>query len=363
MHDKQEKWGRWRTVVLAVLMAWATLIPGGLRGDYFGSHFSPAGIARAAAFSKAQASDATNSFRFVVLADSRGTGPGDEINRDCLQYIVNQIINLNPKPNLVFFLGDMVKVAYNQYLHRLLPDWIAIMQPISDAGIQLYVAIGNHELYDVNSNYDSALQEEFQAFFSNMPSNGPTAYNKLAYYVEFRNSFFIVLDTFGFKSGDINWDNGIDELQYYWFYAEALRSQAKHKFLLTHGPAFSTEGWSVDQSMKNVWQVMKETKFDIYFCGHEHIYSRWNPDDSSLVQVITGSAGAKPDSRSLIKVDPLKAHINLNYNFVVMDIEGDRFFQQAFAVLGSAGSYTTVKVDSFNNVHELNGVYLMLLDP
>ena len=124
------------------------------------------------------------------------------------------------------------------------------------------MAIGNHELYDYNGNYLASLQGEFQDFFPDMPGNGPSAYNKLVYSVEFGNSLFIVLDTFGFRDGNINWDNGMDELQYWWFYATALQSQAKHKFVLTHGPAFDPEGWPVGNLTVRdmLWQTMKDLR-------------------------------------------------------------------------------------------------------
>ena len=228
-----------------------------------------------------QAASGPDTFRFVVYADSRGTWtPGQEINTAALNYINNQIINLNPKPDLVFFLGDMATVAYDANQKRLLPDWKNLMQA---GGFSLggwsreksrsMWPSAIMKLYDYQGNYLTSLQGEYQYFFSEMPSNGPTAYNKLAYSVEFGNSLFIVLDTFGFKDGNTNWDNGIDELQYWWFYATALQSQAKHKFVLTHGPAYSTEGWPVGNLPVRdlLWQAMKALHFDLYLCGHEHL--------------------------------------------------------------------------------------------
>jgi hypothetical protein len=70
-----------------------------------------------------QAASGPDTVRFVVYADSRGGWTqGQEINTAALNYINNQIVNLNPKPDLVFFLGDMATVAYDASQHRLLPD-------------------------------------------------------------------------------------------------------------------------------------------------------------------------------------------------------------------------------------------------
>jgi hypothetical protein len=312
------------------------------------------------------AASGPDTFRFVVYADSRGNSTqGQEINQDCLNYINNQIFNLDPKPDLVFFLGDMVTMAYDASQKRLLPDWRNLMETAgfsfggpSPGKIPLYVAIGNHEVYDSTGHYQASLQGEFQAFFPEMPDNGPTAYKRLAYTVEFGNSLFIVLDSFGFKSGDVNWDNGIDELQYWWFYATALQSQANHKFVLTHGPAYDPEGWTVDPSMKTLWQTMKNLAFNIYFCGHDHFYSRWNPDDSRLTQIISGSAGAAPSNPQNLKVDRNKAHVYWDYNFTVVDVKGETVTTQAFAVRPRPTPTQTVKIDPIDR----NSATLLLLD-
>ena len=123
----------------------------------------------------------------------------------------------------------MATVAYDADGKRLLPDWKNLMvnDGFSFGGpspgkIPLYVAIGNHELYDNTGHCRPRCKGNIKLLSAEMPSNGPSAYDKLAYAVEFGNSLFIVLDTFGFKSGNTNWDNGIDELQYWWFEATAL---------------------------------------------------------------------------------------------------------------------------------------------
>jgi hypothetical protein len=294
-----------------------------------------------------QAASGPDTFRFVVFADSRGNwNQGQEINTAALNFINSQIVNLNPKPDLVFFLGDMATMAYDASSShkRLLPDWKKLM---ADAGfsfagkepgkIPLYVAIGNHELYDYQGNYLASLEGEYQYFF-------------------------IVLDTFGFMDGNKNWDNGIDELQYWWFYATALQSQAKHKFVLTHGPAYSTEGWPVGNLPVRdmLWQAMKALHFDLYLCGHEHLFARWQPD-GSLTQIISGSAGATPDDKTKNPLVKSKYPIFAawDYIFTVVDVQGDRVTNQTYAVRPQPSPTYTVKVDPI--VPE--GSYLMLLEP
>jgi hypothetical protein len=317
-----------------------------------------------------QAAPGPDTFRFVVYADSRGGWtPGQEINTAALNYINSQIVNLNPKPDLVFFLGDMATMAYDASQKRLLPEWRTLMETDgfsfggpSPGKIPLYVSIGNHELYDNNGNYQASLQGEFQAYFPEMPSNGPAAYDKLAYAAEFGNSLFIVLDTFGFKSGNVNWDNGIDELQYWWFYATALQSQAQHKFVLTHGPAYSTEGWPVGNPTVRdlLWQTMQALHFDLYLCGHEHLFARWQPD-GSLTQIISGSAGATPDNKTQhpLVTSNYPIFAAWDYIFTVVDVSGNRVTSQTYAARPQPSPIYTVKVDPA----DLNGSLLLLLEP
>ena len=311
-----------------------------------------------------------DTFRFVVYADCRGSyTPGQEINTAALHYINNQIVNLNPKPDLAFFLGDMATVAYDAAGTRLLPEWKTLMENDGfsfgggdPAKIPLYVAIGNHELYDSTGNFLSSLQGEYQYFFSEMPSNGPSSYDKLAYSVESGNCLFIVLDTFGFMDGNRNWDNGIDELQYWWFDATALQSQAGHKFVLTHGPAYSTEGWPVGNPPVRdlLWQTMKALHFDMYLCGHEHLYARWQPD-GILTQIVSGSAGATPDDpKKLLPISesvyPIRAA--WDYIFTVVDVQGDFVTAQTYAARPRPSPTYTVKVDPIVP----DGSFLLLLE-
>jgi len=316
--------------------------------------------------------------RFVVLADSPqlldkwpNYNLGGKltakaaINKECLEYLRDQILALNPKPDMVFFLGDLVtRACYpdeNGNLHRFLPDWKDIMKALPENGIKVYVAIGNRDLYGSGGwPPQKELETEFQTYFSDppnfdMPDNGPTNYKKLAYSFTHDNAFFVVLDTFGFKPDGTNWDNGLDTEQLNWFFNQARNSDAKFKFVLSHGPVFSPEGWTVDSSMRSMWQIMEQFNFTAYYCGHEHIFSRWLIDKSvdptitrSMTQTLTGTAGAYPDDPSSITKKDLikKAHIWSGYNYVVVDVGQVRTTQKAYGVTKETGVYKTKLIDS-----------------
>jgi len=309
-------------------------------------------------------------FRFVVMADS----PDNETNKAglnlaCLEYLRGQILELNPRPEMVFFLGDLVTKAYQDLAdppdpakrHYYIPDWKAAMQPLAQAGIKIYVCVGNRDLYPSKGWPPSKeMEQKFQQDFSDppyfdMPDNGPPSYKKLAYSLAHENTFFVVLDTFGFKPDGANWDNGLDAEQLAWFSGQARGAAQKFKFTFSHGPAFSPEGFAVDDSVKKtMWGIMEGAKFDAYFCGHEHIYSRWVINQTvapwitrRITQVIAGAAGALPDQIFKVKEDRRKVRAFSLYNYVVADVnENDAQFQ-AIGVDWNAGNYTARIIDRF----------------
>jgi 3',5'-cyclic AMP phosphodiesterase CpdA len=313
------------------------------------------------------ATSQAQAFRFVVLADSphiMDKWPNQAINKECLEYIRDQIMGLNPKPDMVFFLGDLVTRAYRSSdEHRFIPDWKEIMRPLPQKSIKVYVAIGNRDLYGPDGWPPlKKLEGEFRHYFSvppfAMPDNGPVNYKRLAYSFTYDNAFFVVLDTFGFKRDGTNWDVGLDEEQLAWFQNQAQNSAAKFKFVLSHGPALSAEGlwnWKEKPTMQSMWQIMERFNFSAYFCGHEHIFSHWLIDKSvdptiirPMTQILAGTAGAYPDDPSSIKKKELikKANIWLGYNYVVVDVNHGQAVQRAYGVTKETGVYKSKLLDT-----------------
>lgn len=304
-------------------------------------------------------------FRFVVYADSRAPRNDPLIfNHNVLGYINSQIVALDPLPDFVFFLGDMVNRGVNTtYTHSYLTDWLAFMQ--SGLGrIPIYTAVGNTDLYGNTGWIEYPVQAFYQAVFSYLPDNGPTNYKKLAYSFEYGqgqdHSFFVVLDAFGFVNQGgvlVGLDNAYAPEQINWFEQQAAASTAPHKFLLTHGPAFSIEGFPVDSSVITIWSIMRQNNFDMFYCGHEHIYSRWlrgvteSPTHRrAFIQNIVGSAGATPDNPLNVKVDPQQAHIYSGYTFVVVDVENGNFMQRAYKVVPTESGFITQYLDELVSI-------------
>jgi hypothetical protein len=301
-------------------------------------------------------------YRFVVYGDSRvAPGESGSFNSEILGAMNAKIAKLHPKPEFAFFLGDCVRPAWaHDYVHNNVVDWKKFMKRTL-RHIPFYVAIGNNDLYGNTGWTEMPLQAEWQNSFDSLSSNGPENYKKLAYSVTHgkgkESCLFVVLDSFGFyrQNGSlVNFDNGIDQKQLRWFAKKAEKSKAHYKFVLSHGPAFSIEGWPVHPSIREVWDLMGKHRFDGFYCAHEHIFSRWNITKRvyprarhMMVQTIVGSAGSPLDDISLVKVNFHEAHIHRKYAFVVIDIGKHKMVQRTYALLPNGTGYTTRLIDKF----------------
>lgn len=300
-------------------------------------------------------------YRFVVYGDSRAApGDTDPFNHAMLGAINEKIAALHPKPDFAFFLGDCVRPAWaTNYVRNNLIAWKQFMKQ-GLGTIPFYVAIGNNDLYGNSGWTEFPLQTECQSTFDAISSNGPHNYKKLAYSIEHgkgkEHSLFIVLDSFGFYTQNgslVNFNNGIDQEQLNWFHTKAKNSKANFKFVLSHGPAFSIEGWPVGASIRQVWDIMGHHHFDEFYCAHEHIFSRWNitktvyPNiERTMPQLIVGSAGSPLDDISLVKVNFQEAHIYRGYTYTVVDIHPHKMVQKSYGVVQNGEEFTTSLIDT-----------------
>jgi hypothetical protein len=293
--------------------------------------------------------------RFVWAADSRVDSPPkdpklvDLINKPVLDAINRGILALSPRPSFMVFGGDM---AYRgKYKGQWTFDtWIGVMKPLTDAGIPIYTTLGNHELYqhpDTAWSFNLENQQQFQQTFTTNPSNGPPGYERLAYSFTSPggDAFFAVLDPYFLtdNANPANLTGTIDDIQLAWLESQVAQTKATHKFLFIHTPYYyvSAPPPVPDVSFTRLWQIVDTHHFDVYFCGHSHLFSRKTIDSSirpnpplrhpivwhnNVVQVLNGAAGAGPDTGPL-SVDKTLWHVANDaqtYYFTVVDIDGGR---------------------------------------
>ncbi len=304
--------------------------------------------------------------RFVFMADCRGKSPADQVNYPVFNTIIAQIGALSPKPSFVMFGGDM---SYSGYINSAytFQAWKDLFAPLTGNGISLYTVMGNHELYleSSDSGFHIGNQQAFQQVFSENPANGPAGYEHLAYSFTSPggNSFFTVLDayflTHSFK--DSTMGGNIDSTQMSWLKAQVAQTKATHKFFFMHSPYYYVtfdpeEPSAANKSYTELWAFLDANKFDMYACGHSHLYSRKTIDSSVLpnpqttpptplwqnnvVQLLNGTCGTHPETTP---IDPAIRTLwnvhndTLTYYFSVVDISGSTVTVNSYS--GSTGAY------------------------
>ncbi len=288
--------------------------------------------------------------RFVFMADSRGK----PINITVLNEINSRILALSPKPAFVIFAGDLATVGTNDDGSNNFQAFKNCMKPLTDAGIKLYVTLGNHELYK-DGVYDYFFlenQRQYQQAFAYLPANGPPGYEKLVYSFESPggDAFFAVLDPFYISPGTSqrpskNDPGFIDERQLTWLRGQIAATQATHKFLCIHVPAYPVTSTTIQPSFIKLWSLLDKSGFDLYLCGHSHLYSRKTIDcdvdarwENGVVQLISGAAGAPPETAAIVR-NRTAWHINVGVNYYsVVDISGSKVMVNSYG--GKDGNYS-----------------------
>ncbi|HEY3375378.1 MAG TPA: metallophosphoesterase [Candidatus Aquicultor sp.] len=275
--------------------------------------------------SQASVTDTTSAslpYRFVVMADSRGSNNG--VNDAVLKRVMKQVKMLSPQPKAIFFVGDMV--GGGPLVSQQLQHWKDIMDnyyPLS----MIYPAIGNHE----------GFESAFSKAFAYLPDNDVKGFGRTAYRVSRGNIEFIVLNS--------EENHSIDGAQRTWLTKQLQDNKARLKFVFFHEPAFPTGshvGSSLDANQlerDRLWQVLDANGANMVFVGHEHNYTRRHVDASmnetvkgqnfiyhrKIYQVTAGSVGApltkSYKSRKNVDIAPKAA-----YNFAVVDVTSKGFY-------------------------------------
>lgn len=218
-------------------------------------------------------------FRFAVIGDTRDNSE-DGINNKVMEKILDNIKSENA--GFILLTGDMITGSRVSAIHRnRLRKWRAIIEGYK---IPYYISVGNHEI-------ESEVSERIINSVFEMPKNGPEGLKGLVYSFDYKNAHFIILDTNVYDNFHV-----ITEEQLEWLKDDLKKNKKNIIFIFGHEPAYPVydhKGRSLDRySSKRdyLWNIFKEHKVNIYFCGHEHLYHRAVYD--GVYQIITGGAGA-----------------------------------------------------------------------
>lgn len=279
--------------------------------------FAAAAVGIACTKSTAPALDPNGvAYSFVTLGCNR-VAAGDTIgnvstaNVAQLNQTFADIATLNPKPNLLFFTGDMVLGYTNDStnLDKELKAWVGLWEasPAKTAGIELIAVPGNHETENVAKVATAPAERvwlrdlaPYIARGGNGPAAGVDGYttdqSKLTYSFDYKDAHFVTLSTDGVGK---DW-----HVPTTWVAADLAAAKTKgqkHIFVFGHKPAYAypgvpTDGLVFDSTSRNTfWSALVANQAEAMFSAHNHVFWRGQPTGKTY-QIIAGNGGTALDA-------------------------------------------------------------------
>ena len=254
-----------------------------------------------------------------ITPDNPSTANLAQLERDFAE-----IPHLNPTPDMVFMVGDLVVGLTSDLatLQAQLDAWVNVYlaSPLGQSpSIRLIAIPGNHEsLVGKKGNQVSNPGAE-QVWLSAMQpyvagNNGPSAggpdmlqtdQSQLTYSFDFKNTHFDVVNTDPFgavATVPVHWLEG--DLQ-----AAADTPGIKHIFVLGHKPAFvpdiaesGEQSLNINPANRDVfWDEMNLARVDAYLTAHVHMWNFSRPRSVDMprlrrtYQIIAGNGGSAVD--------------------------------------------------------------------
>ena len=215
-------------------------------------------------------------WKFVSMADSRGTTNG--VNVATLRAIVTRVNAENV--DLVIFQGDAVTGSSSDTtLSSQMDTWLVEMNKLN---CPWYYTPGNHEIQTSTAEANVLRGKVIQ------PENGPTGYKEFVFSFDYQNAHFVFLNSDHYGEQH--------HVQRSWLTTDLAGTTQPHIFVMSHDPAYPVGphiGSSLDaypSERDDFWNIMSNAGVRMYFCGHEHLYSR--STHGSVIQVLNGTCGA-----------------------------------------------------------------------
>jgi Icc-related predicted phosphoesterase len=243
-------------------------------------------------------------FRFVAYGDMRYAeheSYGKVIaNAKARQQVLDQIVK--EAPAFVVVTGDFVFRGFHS------DDWTYFdraIQPLRDRGIQIFPAIGNHEVGPFPSRLYGAkvfqdIEEKTEQYVAskgldNYYKEFPNISHKPWYSVRYANCYFLVLDS------EIDDEQSI-AAQEQWIRTQldSLPAEVHYLFVVLHRPPYTAV---TDEGHKpRKMQIDLRTLLEAYqknhrphvivIAGHVHNYERYK--SGGVTYIVSGGGGAAP---------------------------------------------------------------------
>lgn len=243
-------------------------------------------------------------------------------NLSAMKRIWTEVANLPRKPELFFFLGDMVLAETDTInLNSQLKAWIKLYKntdfsPISTANIETVAVPGNHEMlywhdYNVPNHDEWPLKGATQVWMKHMADFMPkdrdhitgndSINNQMTFAFTRKNIGFIVMNTDTYNVPTKENPYGLEgQIPTNWIITkvEAYKNDPaiEHIFVLGHKPYYvdgkpHTGHHGIPEGPV-LWPKLEENKVTAMLSAHVHDYQRMQPGNKGTYQVIAGNAGS-----------------------------------------------------------------------
>ncbi len=267
------------------------------------------------------ADEITLSFAFIgcnrISYTDRKESNASKANVPAVQRIFKELSAMERKPELLFFLGDLVLGEQDtSALSTQLNAWVkqyedTSFSDISTSGIELVAVTGNHEMlfYDVKTKGEYPLEGATEDWLKYMDKYMPSDRTKVTYDTLINGATFsFTRDNVGFVVMNTDTYNAPKNGAQYgeegrvpakWVNGEVARMGSdpaiKHLFTLGHRPYYvdgqydTLHGGFPDGP--KVWPTMIENDVAAMLTAHQHKYQRWQPEGKGIYEVIAGQGG------------------------------------------------------------------------
>lgn len=254
-------------------------------------------------------------------------------NLSAMKRIWKEVAALKRKPDIFFFLGDMVLAESTvTNLNSQLKAWKELyyntdFSPISTSGIEMVAVPGNHEMlyyhdYNVPHHDEWPLKGATEIWMQYMAEYMPkdrdyitgndSINNQMTFSFKRKNIGFILMNTDTYNAptkenpygleGQIPTDWIVNKVEEY-----KANKEIEHIFVLGHKPYYvanSTTGKpKAETGHKGIpegpilWPKLEANHVIAMLSAHVHDYQRMQPGDEGTYQVIAGNSGSPGEAK------------------------------------------------------------------
>ena len=245
-------------------------------------------------------------------------------NKGVLERIFKEMSNLKDRPELFFFLGDLVLAETDTAkLNTQLGAWVKLYteNEFSQSGIELVAVPGNHEMLfsketkapDGKSEYkEYPLRFSTQIWLEHMKEYMPkdrevitgsdSLINTMTFSFMRNNVGFIVMNTDTYNPPTTENPYGLEgQIPTQWILDKISEYKSDididHIFVLGHRPYYvdgvPETGHTGLPEGPVLWAAMTKYKVPAMLSAHVHDYQRMQPNGEGTYQVIAGNGGSK----------------------------------------------------------------------